>query len=303
MKDRNTGEGFLRDLDTRLARLERHTHSRGGGMRISDDSNNATLVGNDGGAYSREIVAKDTEPTTYDFGGHLVIGSIWVQLGVGEVCTPIVDDFARTDLGPDWALPGGTVYDPFGTVLTTQHLTIASDAAIGPVTAGTANGIDFRTEPLGPQGGHYGEVTFTLASGAMPSSTLSEVLLYLLFDPISWTGIGAWILQNNDGPFGGFRVRFVNWINGGAPADSSYDYFHEWPTSGHTATLRFEATVDGLVSAYLGGTLVDVGAGDGSYQFSIGDLGDQVGLSTRVAGTTMPVPRVEVVEFGCLELA
>jgi hypothetical protein len=65
---RNTVEGYLRDLQVRLTRLERHTHAGGGGG----------TAGPPGPGWP--IVVKATPPTAADYGEATIpIDAVWIQ--------------------------------------------------------------------------------------------------------------------------------------------------------------------------------------------------------------------------------
>lgn len=265
----------LRDLIVRLERQERHTHLHVPGPSVITVIHEAP----------EPVPEPEPEPE--------------------PVCVTFSDDFERTELGPDWVLPTSLVYDRGGSTATPQHLTIDAGGAIGPMTTGEITGCDFRPEVIPDD--HFIESTFTLPAAMPCASCLHEVHWYMLFDPDTWTGISAWIVQNSEGPFGGFRFRFNLWDHGGVRVDESYDYFHEWPSAAHTLAMRFETLRTGRVRALIGGVPVDIGAGDTFYDFDVtgNALGDRLGISTRLDyfDVTAAVPRVEAVTGGCLALA
>lgn len=148
MRERNTLAGFLHDLDVRISRQERHTHPRSGGIRISSDPNNALVPGSAPGLYSRQAVAKATEPTTYDFGGPIPLHAVWLQIGGegGGGSVSFIDDFERADgpIGPDWVWHPAVVH-PDGTP--GGQFSIEDGAAIAPMD--TFSTVMFWHEPMG----------------------------------------------------------------------------------------------------------------------------------------------------------
>jgi hypothetical protein len=297
MKDptaRDTLDGFLHDIDVRIARQERHTHHSvgevipAGAMVVSADHNNATRFGTDAGIYTREIVAKADVPTAADFGGLLLPGSVWVDVSGGppSVCVPWSDDFERADgpMGSDWiAATSGPVSG------VPEPLVIASGAAVDATASGTEFGDDDPSASFWATaipGDHFIELDVESMGGGT-----NYLFIYSRFDPITWTGIEWNFVTTVSSPWehGNFsRTTYTN----GAVTSGPVVVGDVEPLT----TLRVESS-GGTSKLYANGVLVDeIGDTDhtsGEY------VGFGAGWSSSVTATASP--RVASVTGGCLE--
>jgi hypothetical protein len=92
--NRVTLDGYLRDVDIRLQRQERHVHNPSQGEKgkagekgepgpaeVSSGRNNKARIGADHRIYVNEILASKDPPTAAEFYFETIpVGSIWVQL-------------------------------------------------------------------------------------------------------------------------------------------------------------------------------------------------------------------------------
>jgi hypothetical protein len=252
--------GFLRDLDKRTARQERHSHHGVGslappsGMLISADHGNRSLVGDDGGAYTREIVAAKTAPGPFEFGGHLVTGSVWLQWGAEEpVCIPWVDDFERADgaVGTDWVTGPGPPWHPVNVGSTVVPLFIDDGAAVGVPngTPETYSGMHWHEEQEADQ---FIEVEVENAVG-----NNGYILLQTNCNASNSECVMAEFNFYDDAVGSSTGELFILFLRTHDP--THWGYYSESVSLAYPAepmTLGFQSTADGVLNAYVNGAVV-----------------------------------------------
>ena len=296
---RDSPEGFVRDLDKRLARQERHSHhgvgavGGGGGVHISADRNNASLLGYDSGIYTRQIVAKATPPTSADFGGHLRVGCVWVNTGVpAEECTPWADGFERADgpPGPDWVHTPLSDDNEDVSSLTTISGGVLVTALDTHPTTGVHDWATYYAAAERPAtGGRY--VEFQIARYHYQWS----IYAYTQMNATDWSRQYLFVQINH------VDTGFYSWDFGHLSADGTVETSIDDGTAPHlavgaTLTVRYETEDDGTCRVLINGTqvgeAVDAGAVTGQ---------PYVGFSMNWRGAASPAPGLGSFEVGCLE--
>ena len=244
---RDSLDGYLHDLDVRIARQERHSHhgvgAVGGGaaMFLSADRNNDTIPGYDAGAYTREVVAQAATPTAADFGGHLRPGCVWVEIGgdAGSDCITFSDDFERADgpLGPDWT--AGHVRD---TSFDSGMVTITPSIVSGRVEGGEDNDVSILLNDV-------------MSTHATPGDQFVEIVVdnyhqgYVLGGPQFQIVEGQFVLycQANDTDLSltGVMLEFYVTDLGSGPFATLYGVTFTQDASG-VSTGGAEAGLDGV---------------------------------------------------------
>lgn len=296
---RDTLQGVLHDLDTRLARQERHSHhgvglvAGGTPMFVSSDPNNATRLGRDGGIYTNEIVCKETPPTATDFGGRLTVGDVWLHLGgLTPECVAFNDTFERADGDPgvDWTHI--TLADDSNDISTLA--TISGGVLVTPLDTFTDPSIhDWATYRLTDArpltGGRY--IEFELARYDYAWSAY----VYTQMNSIDFARQYAYVQINASG-VGTYQYDVGHLSADGTVETSVGSGSSPHLSTGSTIAFRYETEDDGSCRLFISGVLVlDVVDPDPV----IGQ--PYSGFSMNWRGTASPATGFGSFGVGCLE--